>query len=59
MIAGVEVQTFNAAAEEAVVDSIKHSNSDWEDSIYNVNGLEYVKVLSSINVVRARRRGQP
>ena len=54
VIAGVEEQTLNEAAEEAVFDNITHSNSDSAGSIFNVNGLEYVKLLSSINVVRIR-----
>lgn len=52
MIAGVEGHTLNEAAEEVVFDSIMHSGFDSEDSIFNANGLEYVKILSSINVVR-------
>lgn len=50
MIAGN--QTLNEVAEEATFNNILHSGSDLEDSIFNVNGLEYVKILSSINVVR-------
>ena len=54
MIAGVEVQTSDEVAEDAAFNNILHLGSDSEDSIFNVTGLEYVKLLSSINVVRTQ-----